>query len=97
MIAREALNNIVRHADAVGVHIALEVDAQEVVLLIADDGRGFDPVRFRPGHFGLVSMRERTEALGGALELDSACGAGTRVRVRLPRAPAYGRSWSGSQ
>jgi signal transduction histidine kinase len=54
------------------------------VLCVADDGRGFDPADNFPGHLGLQSMRERAEAIGGVLELDSAPGLGMRVRTRLP-------------
>jgi signal transduction histidine kinase len=85
MITREALNNVVRHADASHVDVMLDVDADEIVLLVADDGRGFDPDAFRPGHFGLVSMRERAQAHGGTLEVASAEGFGTQVRIRMFR------------
>jgi signal transduction histidine kinase len=66
--------------------MVLEVDASRIVLLITDDGRGFDPAASRPGHFGLHSMRERAAAFGGTLELISADGVGTQIRVCIPRA-----------
>jgi len=88
MICREALNNIIRHARARCVDINLEVDAHEVVLLIGDDGRGFDPAGPCPGHFGLLSMRERARAGGAAFDLTSDEGVGTKVCVRVPRAIA---------
>jgi signal transduction histidine kinase len=83
-ISREALHNVVRHAGADRVDIVLEVCGREIVLLIIDNGRGFDPAAFRPGHFGLQSMRERTATIGGALELASADGVGTQIRVCIP-------------
>jgi signal transduction histidine kinase len=64
--------------------MVLEVCASETVLMITDDGRGFDPAVSRPGHFGLQSMRERAAALGGTLELSSADGVGTHIRVCIP-------------
>jgi two-component system, NarL family, sensor histidine kinase LiaS len=84
LITREALHNVVKHASADRVDIVLEVEAEELILLITDNGRGFDPVEHRPGHFGLHSMRERAAAVGGMLELVSAVGRGTQVRVSLP-------------
>jgi signal transduction histidine kinase len=85
-ISREALHNVVKHAAATRVDIALERDAGQLLLLIIDDGRGFDPRTCRPGHFGLQSMRERAAAVGGMLAYTSADGAGTQVRVRIPQA-----------
>ena len=56
-----------------------------MLLLVADDGRGFDPTLSRPGHFGMQSMRERTVVFDGTLELVSTQGVGTQIRVRVPR------------
>jgi signal transduction histidine kinase len=90
LICREALHNIVRHAAADRARISLQVGAGETVLLIADNGRGFDPAVFRPGHFGLQSMRERAAAIGGTLELQSVEAAGTQVCVRVSQRGANG-------
>ena len=84
-IAREALHNIAKHARATRVDLVLEVRPAEVMLLVADDGRGFDPAAAHPGHFGLHMMREHAMAIGAALELVSAPGRGTVVRVRVMR------------
>ncbi len=84
-IAQEGLNNVVRHAEAHRVEVALLLDEAQVTLRIADDGRGFDPQAPRSGtHLGLWSMRERVEQLGGRFEVQSAPGAGTRVRAVIP-------------
>ena len=85
MIAREALHNVVRHSDAHRVDVVLEHGGGQLTLLIKDDGRGFEPSRPRPGHFGLQSMRERAAAVGGTLDLISGPGRGTEVRVRVSR------------
>jgi signal transduction histidine kinase len=85
-IAQEALHNTVKHARARAVDLALEASPGELVLRVSDDGRGFDPGGDFPGHLGLRSMRERAAALGGALELESAPGRGTRLRARIPLA-----------
>ena len=84
-IAREALSNAGWHAGAGQIDLELAVGASDVVLLIVDDGRGFDPSLPRPGHFGLRSMRERAQKAGGIFQVRSAEGAGTRLVVRVPR------------
>src|SRR6266851_6772413 len=84
-IAREALHNSEKHARATHVDLVLEVGPTEVMLLVADDGRGFDPSAARPGHFGLQLMREHATAVGGALDLVSAPGRGTQVRISVVR------------
>jgi signal transduction histidine kinase len=80
-ISREALHNVVKHASADRVDIVLVVGAEEMVLLITDDGHGFDAAMPRPGHFGLKSMRERAATVGGTLELVSVLGGGTQIRT----------------
>jgi signal transduction histidine kinase len=83
---REATSNAVRHGEASGVTVRL-ARGDELRLTISDDGAGFDPARPRRragGGFGLISMRERTEALGGRFSVQSRPGAGTRVEVVLP-------------
>jgi signal transduction histidine kinase len=84
-VAQEALHNIVKHARATHVRLALAATAGDVVLVVADDGAGFDAGAAFPGHLGLRTMRERAEAGGGALVLDSAPGGGTTVTLTLPR------------
>jgi signal transduction histidine kinase len=66
----------------------LEVGPSDVVLLVIDDGRGFDPHEPHPGHFGLELMYEQAMAVGAALDFDSAPGRGTQVRVRVARGHA---------
>ncbi len=85
-IAQEALMNAVRHAGPGHVAVRLAVDGASATLAVRDDGRGFDPDAAPPdAHYGLRSMRERAEELGGALEVRSAPGRGTFVAVRVPR------------
>jgi signal transduction histidine kinase len=83
-VAQEALQNAVKHARAQTVRLLLESGGAEVRLLVADDGRGFDPRQDFPGHLGLQSMRERAAAVGGSVEIDSAPGAGTRLQAQVP-------------
>ena len=89
-VAQEAMTNAVRHGRPRRVAVTLRVHPGSVVLTVEDDGAGFeapaDPqTPVRPGHYGLVGMAERAEAIGGALTLASRPGA-TRVRLAVPRA-----------
>lgn len=83
-LVQEALSNAVKHAAAtqVCVLIAHERDHARLKLIIADDGRGFDPAKVNSG-MGLIGMRERAQAFGGALSIQSRPGEGTTVRVSL--------------
>jgi nitrate/nitrite-specific signal transduction histidine kinase len=89
-IVQEALANVRKHAAAKSVRIRLAEALDEVEGVVEDDGRGFAASdRGRAGehagpHFGLSTMRERAESVGGAIEVQSSPGAGTRVRVRMP-------------
>ena len=82
-IACEAVSNAARHGQAQLVRVELQ-NGRHVRFRVVDDGVGFDPSIPRPGHFGLVSMRERAQAVGGSFRVRSAPGAGTEVEVVLP-------------
>ena len=84
-LAQEALNNVVKHARARKIGVRLEIAAQTAKLEIVDDGIGFDASHSGPGGFGLSSMRERAAHLAGVLDVESAPGSGTLVRVEVPR------------
>jgi signal transduction histidine kinase len=83
-ILREAVTNAVRHGKAPTVNVLLR-DVDGILLRVTDDGLGFDVSEpASNAHFGLTSMRERTEALGGEFKLSSQPGRGTSVEVLLP-------------
>jgi NarL family two-component system sensor histidine kinase LiaS len=85
-IAQEAVVNAVRHAAPTRLETHLAVQGSVVSLAVRDDGRGFDPAAAPPdAHYGLRSMRERAEELGGTLEVRSGPDRGTYVEVRVPR------------
>ena len=88
-IAQEALNNVVKHAAARQAKLTVLRQGAEVALRVADNGLGFDPTNAlaggtASGSYGIASMRERAEALGGQLRIDSAPGEGTTITVTLP-------------
>jgi PAS domain S-box-containing protein len=87
-VVQEALNNVLKHARAVHVDIALERHADHVSLIIEDDGVGFDPsnTAISTGGVGLVGMRERAALIGADLQIESTAGRGTTVFVRVPLA-----------
>ena len=85
-IGREAMSNVLRHAQAHEMRVLLHYNASSITLQIVDDGSGFEssgrPVPM--GHFGLTTMRERAESAGGTLAIDSRVGAGTTVTAVIP-------------
>jgi signal transduction histidine kinase len=82
-LVQEALTNVVKHAGASRVMVAVIEDDGTVQLSITDDGAGFQTDAASDG-FGLIGMRERVTLLGGELEFDSQLGAGTTVAARIP-------------
>jgi PAS domain S-box-containing protein len=88
-ITQEALNNIYKHAEARNVNVVVERRKSEMLLIIEDDGRGFEPSDIRSGKesgsgLGLVGMRERAAIVGGTLEIESAPGKGTTIFAKVP-------------
>lgn len=83
-IAQEAIANVARHSEARRLTVTLAARPEHVVLLIEDDGRGFEPEAVPTGHFGLIGMRERARLLEGTITIASAPGLGTRVEARVP-------------
>jgi two-component system, NarL family, sensor kinase len=91
-IAQEALQNVVKHARAASAVVSLCCTIDRAVLRVADDGRGFD-VAARPddaSSYGLASMAERAELIGGRLTVTSRRGVGTTVTASVPLAPLSG-------
>jgi signal transduction histidine kinase len=84
-LAQEGLNNVLKHAHAQQVRVRLAIAVDRATLEVADDGVGFDPSLRGADGFGLPGMRERAERLGGTFQVQSSPGAGTRLRVEVPR------------
>jgi signal transduction histidine kinase len=82
-LVQEALNNILKHADANHVSVHLRARAGLLNVEIRDDGKGFSPEQSSGGGFGLSSMRERAERIGSELVIESAAGRGTRIALTI--------------
>ena len=86
-IAQEALTNIAKHARATSVDITLRRENGSMTLVVADNGAGFEPagpaLQREPPRWGITGMRERAQAVGGSLRIESARGAGTRVIAQV--------------
>ena len=85
-LAREALSNVSRHAEAATCRVSLYRDPDGAGREVDDDGRGFDPATATAAGTGqgLRNLRERAEHLGGQAQIDSAPGQGTRIQIRIP-------------
>jgi signal transduction histidine kinase len=86
-IAQEALNNVAKHARAKSVVISLERQGSEYVMSVVDDGVGLRAGEKRAGRpgLGMVTMRERAQAVGGRLSVEPCPSGGTQLIVRVPK------------
>ena len=92
-ILQEGLRNIVRHAEAQQADITLECNADELNIVLIDDGKGFEPNAEVNRHgLGLTSMEERATTIGGTLEIHSEPGEGTRIEITIPIGESTGSS-----
>ena len=87
-IAQEALNNVVKHSKATHASLKITFEDSEIQMEVSDNGNGFSvpnsPTEFAPnGHFGLLGVHERADLIGARLEIESALGMGTRLKVKL--------------
>ena len=83
-ILSEAVGNCARHSGARHVELDIVRSGGEVSLSLSDDGAGFVPGEAAPGHYGLLGMKERAQAIGGRIFIDSSPGEGTEVRLIFP-------------
>lgn len=88
-VVQEATTNVARHARAGTCHVTLQQLSESILLIVEDDGRGFDPDANARGT-GLIGMSERVTGFGGRMGVESQPGAGTRITVELPVVAASG-------
>ena len=96
-VVQEALDNAIQHGGAQHADVSLHEDDGTLVLIVRDEGRGFDPAVQSDG-YGFVDMRERLALIGGSLDVASAPGGGTTVTARVPvdRRPPDGAAGAGA-
>lgn len=85
LIVQEALANVVKHAGAKGCTLTISDNERQVVMVLQDDGAGFKADEVKRGSYGLSTMQERAQKLGGAAEIWSKPGSGTKVKVTIPK------------
>lgn len=85
LIIQEGMANVVKHASAGHVELSLHETDNQYVLAIGDDGKGFDHDKVRRGSYGLSTMKERANKLGGDLDIFSKMGSGTRMHIHIPK------------
>lgn len=83
-LMQESLQNAIKHANPKRIQIKLQIQSRFIVLVIKDDGNGFDTSIKKNNSFGLIGMRERVEMLDGELEINSKPGSGTQVIIKVP-------------
>src|SRR5690606_37137113 len=95
-VCQEAILNALKYADVVRVAVTLKGEGTRVLLTVRDRGTGFIPGSEPEGTgLGLYGMKERAELVGGTLDVDSALGAGTTIRLSVPALRGKGdRSWT---
>jgi signal transduction histidine kinase len=94
-IAREAVRNAFRHAQARNIEAEITYNRSSFELRIRDDGKGIEPgivAEGRAGHYGVSGMHERAKRIGGKLEVWTGTGAGTEIELRIPWSIAHGAS-----
>lgn len=83
-IFQEALNNAIKHARATHIDVELRYQDRSLLLLVRDDGIGFDTAADHDDSLGMLTMRERAQLINALFQVDSASGRGTSVRVEVP-------------
>ena len=83
-VLQESLTNVAKHAEAQAVVVELLFIHNSVSLVVSDDGKGFEPFKPVPGHYGLIHLKERALHLGGTIDIHSVLGQGTRIAFTFP-------------
>jgi signal transduction histidine kinase len=84
---KEALHNAIKHAGATEITARMEFADPHLVIMIEDNGRGFDAATVTPGR-GLENMRQRMELVGGSVSMDTSAGTRVRFEIRIPASDA---------
>jgi signal transduction histidine kinase len=91
-VGRQAITNALQHAHARKIHVLLSYGERLLQIRVQDNGRGINEETLnlgRPGHYGIIGMKERAERLGGSISIGSRVGKGTEVTLTVPAHPLY--------
>ncbi len=83
-LVQESVQNAYKHADPTEIQVKIEIKPTKVIMLIKDDGKGFDPSLKKEGSFGLIGMKERVHMLKGEINIQSKLNVGTLVIIGVP-------------
>lgn len=83
-LIQESVQNAIKHAEATEIKVKLEQTKDRVIVIVTDDGKGFDVTKRRSESFGIIGMEERVELLDGEMSIDSKIGVGTIVIIQIP-------------
>jgi two-component system sensor histidine kinase DegS len=83
-LVQESLTNAIKHAAASSIYVKLEVKPTHIIVIVKDDGVGFNTTEKKEKSFGLIGMRERVELISGELDIQSTSGKGTTVFIKIP-------------
>ncbi|MBU8905979.1 sensor histidine kinase [Desertibacillus haloalkaliphilus] len=83
-LIQEAVQNAQKHANPTQINVRIEIKPTKVIMIVKDDGKGFDVETTKEGSFGLVGMKERVSMLKGQMTIDSTPGSGTLVAISIP-------------
>src|SRR5260370_9281339 len=89
-VGRQAITNALQHAHARKIHVLLSYGERLLQIRVQDNGRGIDGETLnleRPGHYGIIGMKERAEGLGGSISTGTREGQGTEVTLTVPEQP----------
>jgi signal transduction histidine kinase len=95
MAIKETLNNTVKYSGATELQLKIERQHQHLVVVVRDNGRGFDPAAIKPGRHGLGNLSRRMRELGGSCQISSQPGQGCRIEFRIPLKRPRRFSWFG--
>ncbi|MCL7746748.1 sensor histidine kinase [Halalkalibacter alkaliphilus] len=83
-LVQESVQNAYKHAEPTEIQVKIEIKTNKVIMIIKDDGKGFDPAQKKEGSFGLIGMKERVNMLKGEMKIQSELKVGTIVIIGIP-------------
>jgi signal transduction histidine kinase len=94
MVLKEALNNVMKHSEATELALKIKWQARKLIVVVSDNGKGFDTTALKPGGNGLINMTQRAGELGGTCLITSQPGKGCRTEFSIPLKQSRWRGWN---